>query len=358
MPVNVTQQLKKNVRTEDITLVNMNVWFGLDCRGIVKFGEYEPSKIRAARFQDLTNGLKDLQPDVIGIQEANPLPGYVRKLSNALGYDAVWQVTNSGIKLLGFGIPTNFAAGNAILAQKGHDLKYLGVRRLSGKGLQTKYISMHFTELRDVIAARVIVRGHALIVFNTQTHFSVIWNKRLQQSLTAMIEDYDIPLKAKENLLESIQKSNKRRRQEISRLIDFVKETTLRYNYPYVIMGDFNATVESSEMAELFTELDLLDTYAIKNPDKIGFTWDPGKNTNTGYDASPFWANGITPRDPLNKLEAQFDRNMARRIDFIFLSYQFDPDMIKDVNLMFTRPTNGLFTSDHFGLRVVLKQLP
>ena len=53
-----------------------------------------------------------------------------------------------------------------------------------------------------------------------------------------------------------------------------------------------------------------------------------------------------------------FDRDMARRIDFIFLSYQFHPDMIKDVNLVITRPTNGLFTSDHFGLQVVLKQLP
>ncbi len=350
--------MKKNVPTEDITLVTMNVWFGLDGRGLVKFGEYEPGKIRSARFQNLTNGLKDLQPDVIGIQEANPLPGYVRKLSNALGYDAVWQVTNSGIKLLGFGIPTNFTEGSAILAQKGHDLKYLGVRRLSGKGVQTKYVSMHFSELRDVIAARVIVRGQALIVFNTQTHYSVIWNKTWQESLTAMIEDDDIPLKTKENLLESIQKSKKRRRQEISRLIDFVKETTLRYNYPYIIMGDCNATVESSEIAELCSELDLLDTYAVKNPDKIGFTWDPGKNTNTGYDASPYWANGITPRDPLHKLGAQFDRNMARRIDFIFLSNQFDPAMIKQANLIFTRPTNGLFTSDHFGLQVVLKQLP
>jgi len=45
----------------------MNVWFGLDCRGIVKFGKYEPDNIRAARFQNLTKGLKDLQPDVIGI---------------------------------------------------------------------------------------------------------------------------------------------------------------------------------------------------------------------------------------------------------------------------------------------------
>jgi endonuclease/exonuclease/phosphatase family metal-dependent hydrolase len=350
--------MESNIRTEDITLVNMNVWFGLDCRGIFKFGEYEPGKIRAARFQNLTQEFKRLQPDVIAIQEANPLPAYVEQLSRALGYDAVWQVTNSGIKLLGFGIPTNFTAGNAILAQKGYGLEHLGIRRLSGRGVQTKYFSFHFRELRDVIAARVNIRGHSLIIFNTQTHFSVIWNKTWQQRLTKMIEDYEITPRAKEKLIKTILKSNQRRQQEISRLIDFVKEITRKYQHPYVIMGDFNATVESPEMAQLFTELDLLDAYAVKHPDKRGFTWDPGQNTNTGYDASPFWANAITARDPLNNLEAQFDRAMARRIDFIFLSYQFDPNMIKRIDLKFTRPTNGLFTSDHFGLQMVLKQLP
>ena len=350
--------MNRKTCTQDITLVNMNVWFGLDCRGILKFGEYQPGNIKADRFQNLTNGLKNLQPDVIGIQEANPLPDYIRKLTNTLDYDAVWKVTNSGIKIVGFGIPINFAAGNAILAPKTHEIKFLGSRRLSGMGLQTRYLSMHVRELRDVIAARVDIRNQSIIVFNTQIHYGVVWNKTWQQSLAAMIDSYNLPPKVKENLLESIHKSNRRRRQEISRLIDFVRETTQKYDYPYIIMGDFNAPVESSEMAELVTELGLLDTYAVKHPDNNGFTWNPAKNTNTGYDASPFWANGITPRDPLNKLEAQFDRDMARRIDFVFLSYQFEPKMIKDVNLIFNRPTNGLFTSDHFGLQVVLENLP
>ena len=151
--------MKNKIATKDITLANMNVWFGLDCRGIIKFGEYETDRIRAARFNNLTDGFKNQQPDVIGIQEANPLPAYIKKLSSALGYD--------------------------------------------------------------------------------------------------------ISLKARKNLVESIRKSNMRRQQEIARIIDF-----------------------------------------------------------------------------------------------IFLSHQFDPDMIKNVDLIFTRPTGGLFASDHLGLKAVLKQLP
>ena len=49
---------------------------------------------------------------------------------------------------------------------------------------------------------------------------------------------------------------------------------------------------------------------------------------------------------------------MARRIDFIFLSYQFEPNMIKEPDLVFNQPTEGIFASDHFGIRVVLDRLP
>lgn len=49
---------------------------------------------------------------------------------------------------------------------------------------------------------------------------------------------------------------------------------------------------------------------------------------------------------------------MARRIDFIFLSYQFEPNMIKGSDSVFNQPTEGLFASDHFGIRVVLDRSP
>jgi endonuclease/exonuclease/phosphatase family metal-dependent hydrolase len=123
-------------------------------------------------------------------------------------------------------------------------------------------------------------------------------------------------------------------------------------------MGDFNTTADTREIIDLVGELNLLDAYGVRNPQKKGYTWDPGKNTNTRYDASLFWVGGVTPKDPFNRLKAEFDGNMARRIDFIFLSYQFEPDMIKKARLIFTEPTDGLFASDHFGIQVVLNRLP
>jgi endonuclease/exonuclease/phosphatase family metal-dependent hydrolase len=350
--------MKKESRTREIILVNMNVWFGMDARGYLRFGELESDAKRKARFKLLTDGLKNIRPDVIAIQEANMLPGYAKKLAREIGYDAVWKTTNSGIKVLGWGIPKNFAAGNAILAPRGCGLRLIGAERISGRGLQSKYFSFHIKELRDVIAALAIIRGQPIIVFNTQTHFSVICAPKWQKALNHWIDSYQMEAAAKENLLQKLHKGQNRREEEISRIIAFVKRITKIYDYPFMIIGDFNTTADTTEIINLIAELDLRDTYRIKNPDKKGYTWDPAINTNTEFDASLFWADGITPKDPLNMLEAQFDGNIARRIDFVFLSYQFEPNMIKEVRLIFNTPTDGLFASDHFGIQVVLNRLP
>lgn len=330
----------------------------MDARGRVRFGEYESSARRKSRFDILVAGLKNLQPDVIAIQEANKLPGYARKLADKMGYDVVWKTTNSGIKLLGRGIPANFTAGNAILAPKHHKIKLLAAERLSGKGLQYKNFSLHFTELRDAIAARITIDRQPLIIFNTQTHFSVVSNPKWKKQLDEFIESYQLAPGQQKKLLADIQKGWNRRRGEILRLVAFVNKIIRQNNYPYVIMGDFNTTDDSPAMLHLIETLELQDAYRIKNPLERGYTWDPGRNTNTRFDASPYWADGTTLKDPLNRLEAQFDGKIARRIDFIFLSYQFNPNMIQEADLLFTEPTDGLFASDHFGLRVVLNRIP
>ena len=350
--------MKKGIPRKQVTLVSMNVWLGMDARGYLRFGEFESSARRQARFNILAAGLKNLQPDVIGIQEANTLPDYAKNLADEIGYDAVWKTTNSGIKFLDRGIPTNFAAGNVIMSPNGCGLRLLGAERLSGKGLQLKNLSFHFTELRDVIAAMTTIRDQPIIIFNTQTHFSVIWNQRWEKLLNQWVDSYQLASRKRKNLLKKIQKGQARRDTEICRLIAFVKKIIRIYDYPFVIMGDFNDTADSPEMNHLVDELNLQDAYRVHNPEKAGYTWDPDRNTNTGYDASLLWADGVTPRDPLNRLEAQFDEKVARRIDFIFLSYQFDPNMVKKADLIFTEPTGGLFASDHFGIQVVLDRLP
>jgi hypothetical protein len=50
-------------------------------------------------------------------------------------------------------------------------------------------------------------------------------------------------------------------------------------------------------------------------------------------------------------LEARFSRDLAGRSDFVFLSYQFDSDMIRELGLVFSRPTKWFFHFRSFRCR-------
>jgi hypothetical protein len=74
---------------ETIRMVTINVWSGLDYRGYFKMGEYEDAAIRKQRHEVLIEQLRELAPDVVALNEANQLPGYVRQLA---GPGLFWTV--------------------------------------------------------------------------------------------------------------------------------------------------------------------------------------------------------------------------------------------------------------------------
>ncbi|MBN1534368.1 MAG: endonuclease/exonuclease/phosphatase family protein [Spirochaetes bacterium] len=342
----------------EIRIVSYNVWHGIDGNGTLRMGEYESQKARSARFRHLVSGLKALRPDVLGIQEANRLPSFAERLACQLGYGTVWKIGNSGVRVFGLGIPVNFSEGIAVLARKGYGVEYLGARRLSGGGIQRDYLSAHLSEVRNAMAARVSIDGKPLIVFNTHTHFCLIMNADTKRKLAGMIaKDGNMRTKRAE-IMKELEESNQRTERDIDGLVSFVRETTRKYNHPYIILGDFNTTLESRALQRMVAQLRLLDPYGIRNPAGEGYTWDPRINSNTKYDGSPYWADGRTPREGADRLEAEFDRTVPRRIDFIFLSRHFSPAMIKSAGLVFTEPVQGQFVSDHFGVEVVLEGMP
>ena len=346
--------------TRQIKLITINVWHGLDANGILRMGEYEPSKRRDGRYDLLVSGIGDKRPDVMGIQEANRLPAYARRLSRATGYDAVWKVGSSGVKLFGIGFPTNFTEGNAIFAKRDLKLKYLGFKRLYGGGFMSDHLSLSMDEVINVIAAMVVIDGRPLIVFNTHIHYSLIMGEGWEEVLDEMIKGGEVTANEEIRVRREIEISHEKTETQIERLHDYVRDFTKRHPHPYVIMGDFNATLDSPALMEMVTALGLIDPYHLKNPDREGNTWDPRKNTNSAYDTSPFWADGVTRRPLLDRLEAKFDHENPRRIDFIFLSRHFTPEMITGARLVFDEPgcddhnngTGKLFVSDHFGVEV------
>lgn len=341
----------------EITILSYNVWHGIDGRGIFKMGEYETKADRRARYDLLVPGLREINPDIIGIQEANKVGPYSRRLARAIGHKAVWRVGNSGVRLFGLGIPVNFMEGLAVLARQDHKIEYLGGKRLSGKGIQSKLLSLHTDEVRYIMAARVYIDGKPIIVFNAHTHFSLILSDETTANLDSFIAQGLIDSARRAAILEELEKSHDWTENDIRGAAEFIKEITRKHDHPYVVLGDFNTTLESEALSEMVRELGLLDTYRLKNPDKDGFTWDPGRNPNTWFDGADHWASG-KPKTDSALLTADFDMTNPRRIDFIFLSVHFSPEMILSADLLFNEPVNGRFISDHFGVKAVLKGIP
>ena len=354
----LTTFLVSGAQADDVKIINYNVWFGIDGHGDFKMGEYEYPSTRGRRYDLLVSGLSGLNPDIIGIQEGNKLPAYARRLGRDIGYDTVWKIGNSGVKVLGFGLPVNFIEGEAIFAKKGYDLKFLGSKRLSGRGISGYLFSFHQKEVRYAMAAMVEISGRPLVIFNTHIHFSLIMDEKWRGVVTGEFEKGEITAEERDAILLEMEESHERTEAEIYGLMEFVREITAEYDHPYVIMGDFNTTLDSLALRDLIDELGLIDPYRIIHPDEDGYTWNPDINTNTAYDGSHFWADGKALKDPLSRLEADFDLETPRRIDFILLSHHFTPDMVKDANLIFTEPIGGIFVSDHFGVEVVVDGIP
>jgi len=342
----------------DIKIVDYNVWHGINGKGTLKMGEYETPEARAERYAGLVAGLKGMDPDVIGIQEANRVRPYSKRLARDIGRDAVWKVGNSGIKIFGLGFPVNFSEGLAVFARKGSGLELLASKRLSGGGIQREWFSAHLQEVRYAIAARVRVADRPLVVFNVHTHFGLIPDETTRGKIDGMIARGELTLEHRASLLKEIDEEHRWTENDILALLAFIKETVKKYDHPYIIMGDFNTTLKSEALRKLIAELGLVDPWAIKNPGKPGYTWDPTVNPNTKHDGSPLQADGKTPKSGIDLLEAEFDRTVPRRIDFIFLSGHFRPELVKSARLIFNEPVNGRFVSDHIGVEVVLYGMP
>src|ERR1035437_1317457 len=72
-----------------LKILTANVWTGLDYSGSFKMGEYEKTARREERFNLLVQEVKNLAPDVIFLQEVNPVRGLTGRLGGPLGFDEI-----------------------------------------------------------------------------------------------------------------------------------------------------------------------------------------------------------------------------------------------------------------------------
>jgi endonuclease/exonuclease/phosphatase family metal-dependent hydrolase len=279
-----------------IRVLTINVWSGLDYQGTLTMGRHEQDP--EARYRALVKGIADLDPDVIAIQEANPLPDYAARLAGDLDYQYAAHVGLGGIRCGPVGIPTNLREGGAVLAKRAWPLEDLDRERLLGKGIISDWFCFQLEETTQAILARIRVGATPVYVYAVHLH--------------ACPSGCD------------------QRPEEVAALRRFI-ERSLPEGVPAVVLGDFNTTVESGELAPLLDGLGMVDSFGHVHPDQPGSTWDPAANPHISGDASE-----------------------PARIDLILVGGSIRPADIVSSEVVL-RGEGGLPPSDHFGVLTTVR---
>ncbi|MCF7804294.1 MAG: endonuclease/exonuclease/phosphatase family protein [Candidatus Marinimicrobia bacterium] len=326
---------------QSLTVLTLNVWSGLDYEGVWEMGEYESESQRNQRYEILVRELKDLAPDVICLQEVNPVPEYARRLARELDYQAYGFVGMGGIHLGPVGIPVNFREGDAILVKKEFAVESLGRKKLSGGGISTNWITLHLEEINQIMGLRISRDGDTVDVYNTHLHAGPDYAGALRDKIRALWKSQKITSEKFTLLRDQFQAHQDRRMLEIGKAVRFIRNHS-KSGHPVIFAGDFNMRPESGEADEL-TSLGFVDTHEQAGSGPM-YTWNPLENTNIkqhyhrpDYDA------------PIADRLRWYADMTARRIDYIWFRTEEGDMSVERVALFGDEAQGGIHLSDHFG---------
>ena len=333
-------------QTEKLRVITINVWSGLDYDGTFKMGEYESEERRGERFKILLSEIRKISPDIIFLQEANPIDKYAERLADLLSFDEIHQICNAGIKLGPLGIPSNLKEGIAILANPKLKLSYFDTWKLSGSfGLFGDFISIHFSESNFAIIGKIIIDGSPLYLINTHLYANVPSDSLIQIKYENYCKQNSVSGMEFSEVMKAWNETIQIKKSEFEELSENIKE--LRSDYPYIIGGDFNTASTNNELKSFLRENNLADTY-LKNSDSKNYTWFPAKNENVTFSTNlkNVSGNKLKGYDLINA----FYDSVPRRIDYLLLDHYFNDTDIENYKIIFDSASNGIHTSDHFGV--------
>jgi len=333
------------INAEPLKVVTINVWSGLDYIGNFKMGEYESQVVREQRYQILVNQLKQLDPDVIALNEANKLPRYARSIAKDLGYDQVHHLGVAGIHFGPIGLPVNLREGDVILAKKSLKLKSASRKQLSG-GYVGKFLTFHFADATQVVGATIELNGQKIFIFNTHWHASQFANQEMLTKFTTQYLDGELAGSEYLNLINDAVTGKEWRLNEARKMVTFINQTA--GDNPVILMGDFNDLCDSEPIGSVL-QAGFTDTYPAVNSDQ-GYTWDELLNANiqTHY---------LTSQLPTIREGGQKGKPAANvrrdRIDYIFA--RGDELKINASKVVLDQLENNLHPSDHFGVMTIFE---
>ena len=339
-----------------LKVINYNLWHGLGI-GFFKREVLESSSHKSQRYQEQIKLLKKAKPDILFLQELNPVGSLSKRIAKELGMFSVFQNTNCGISILGFGLPTNLDMGISILVRPPLEIKkILGVKLSGPFGACTPYFTFQYSEFRYALFALAYHPHHgSLLLANTHLHHGVEWSPQVRAKIDFWEKTGILTKSQRKELEEVIEQSNQRRKQELNNLFAHKKELMSYYKQPpFILAGDFNSTVESPIYKSIVETYKLKDSVEAYSPEP--FTWNPLQNKKNHQYTEKF---GISvPSFDKKEIESffkEYDRRQ-RRIDYIFVSPNIE---ILSQELFAAEPNEqGIIGSDHFGVLVQIQSPP
>jgi endonuclease/exonuclease/phosphatase family metal-dependent hydrolase len=310
-----------------------NVLHGLEVgRFWVRPGE--PAEERAERFDLQFAQMAQVQPDVILLQEVNPLPdmaeAYVDGLKSfGLMYSAVHQVDACGIRLGATPrlIP-GLNNGLAVLAKSPLRLRKLAGLKLSGGfGGCGDMIGFQTGALRYALIAEVehpAAQGKVIVV-SVHLHSGISRNEYFIQRIREAKEEGRLENPEEfDKVLAALEADQNRRIKELRTLIRELRRLQAQEDYLAVVIGgDFNFEPDSPEYQELKLA-GLRDSHTIAQLDSELHTYDPQNpmvsREQEAVPAALSRAIGGLPEDRQQRILAEYRDGIgqARRIDFLF----------------------------------------
>ncbi len=331
-----------------LRLLEMNAWVGQLVRGIRGYELLEPKGRRVLRHRALARGIIAADADVVTLQEVVPMPGAAQEIAAATGYDLLWRVNNGGLRVGPWGIPPGVGrgAGLAILARPELGLKPAGVRRLSGPGLVTNWMSVQAGPVWHALAGLIHVDGQPIVIATTHIRYAFpdsegffrCWERLRTQGHVDTDEPppWLLKLSAQNRLM---------RDQELDRLAQWLQKLAQRHQAPVLLGADFNLDPDTAQMRWFTETTGYTNILPLLAPGTM--TWQPDANPNITPGLRHTWKDG-TPKPPPLQLMTCLD-GIPQCPDHVLCSPGLRPEAAQ---LTCTRPQDGLYPSDHFGILV------
>ncbi|HKQ35998.1 MAG TPA: endonuclease/exonuclease/phosphatase family protein, partial [Nitrospiraceae bacterium] len=346
-----------------------NTLHGLEVgRYTVRPGESDEE--HAARLAIQIEQMTAAAPDLMLLQEVNPLPGRARMYvdglkKSGLDYDEVHQVDACGIRLIGnVAVVPGLNNGLVVLAKAPLRIRKLeGLKLSGGLGGCQDSTGVQFGELRYALIAEVenpATRRKVLAV-SLHLHSGIERDEYFTQRIVVGQLEGRIPNEGESReILAALAQDQERRLEELRTLVRNLQTLQTEGHYAGVVVGgDFNFEPDSPEYRAL-QAAGLKDTFLLSRHTGELYSYNPKNNPVAQHEevTLPPALSSIVqamPEADREKIVAGYRQGiaMSRRIDFLFVmrSGPADPNACLRQELFGTpRPVTLDVGSDHYGV--------